>query len=107
MSEQLLLKAGVKKENTEPVPYPELNIRKLKERRIDLFSYDNGVARWLMKKENINPDNYEVVYLLATTDHYFAFHKDTSDILINRFQNELDKIKEEGIHQRILDRYLK
>lgn len=104
---QLLLEAGIEQEQIEDVPYPVLNIRKMEMARIELFAYDEGVAKWLMRKEGLNPEKYESVYLLEEGQHYFAFHVETSEILISKFQQVLDEIKAEGIHDKILNKYLK
>lgn len=38
---------------------------------------------------------------------YYVFHKDTSDILLEKMQTALDELKKDGEYQKILDKYLK
>ena len=44
--------------------------------------------------------------LIASLELYFAFHKDTSEALIQKLQDALDELKNKGEYQKILDKYL-
>ncbi|MBF0224541.1 MAG: hypothetical protein HQK76_03715 [Desulfobacterales bacterium] len=39
----------------------------------------------------LNPDDYECVMKLSSNEISFAFHKDTSDSIILKFQDALNK----------------
>ncbi|BBO74725.1 amino acid ABC transporter substrate-binding protein [Desulfosarcina widdelii] len=104
--EQLVIeKTGLTKNDLDRATNAISNIKKLAMNRIDLFAYDENVVKWIMKKEGINPDGYETVYILDIGLHFFAFNKNTPASLINRMQNILDEIKSEGEYDNIMKKY--
>ena len=110
IGEQLLVKEGIKLENLDRTGGTNVltsSINKLKLKRIDLFAYEENVVKWEIKKQGLNPEDYETVYTLKQGELFYAFHKSTPDSLIRQFQNALDVLKKEGIYQKILDKYLK
>ncbi len=79
------------------------NIQKLELNRIDLIAYsENGFSDYL-KLNNLDPKQFESVFVLKETGLYYAFHKNTPDSLIQKFQKALDSLHDE--HKRILKRY--
>ena len=110
IGEQLLVKAGLKLEKLDRLGGTNatlLQIKKLNIDRIDAWSYEQNVAMWEIKANGFNPADYEIVYKLKEGELYYAFHKDTPDDLLKKIQYELDKLKKDGIYQKILDKYLK
>ncbi len=83
------------------------SIKKLNSNRIDLFAYDSNVFKWEIKQINLNPADYEIVYVLKKGWYYYAFNKNTPDETIYQIQKNLDKLKKDGTYQKILDKYLK
>jgi ABC-type amino acid transport substrate-binding protein len=83
------------------------NIRMLTSGRIDLFAYDENVARWTIMKENLNHDDFETVLTLEEGKHYIAFNKEVSDVVINKFQRALNELKASGEYNKIMQKYLK
>jgi len=85
--------------------------RKLNSDRVDLWSYDEITAKWIIKSLGLKPQDYAVAYSFAgTKDMYFAFHISTPDALINRFQNAIDELKNKpspnnSDYKKILDKY--
>ncbi len=73
---------------------------------IDLWACDEITARWLLKKNALDPHHFTSVYILQHTDGYFAFSKDVSNDFIKAFQAELDNIKKKPVYQQILHTYL-
>jgi polar amino acid transport system substrate-binding protein len=104
---QTLELLGIRKKQLDKVAHTKQNIKKLIADRIDLWGYGENVAKWELKANGFDPSDYETVYVLKTKELYFAFHKSTSDELINRLQAILDQIKSEGEYKKILDSYLK
>jgi len=104
---QMLVSMGVNKEALNKVASNLYNLKMLEIGRIDLWGYGENVAKWEMKTFGFNPDDYETVFVLLTKELYYAFHKSTSDELIQKLQTILDQLKKDGEHQKILDRYLK
>ncbi|HOD53759.1 MAG TPA: ABC transporter substrate-binding protein [Candidatus Cloacimonadota bacterium] len=102
---QLLEKAGVK--NVDLSADMISNIKKLEADRIDLWAYEENVARWELKTQGKNLADYESVYTLLSSDLYFAFHKSTPDATISQIQKYLNDMKKDGTYQKIMDKYLK
>ena len=107
MAEQYLINAGISLDGMERVAETILNIKKLNRGRIDLWAYGENVAMWELKANGFNPADYESVYVLGRQNLYFAFHKGTSDSVIQKLQAALDTLKTDGEYEKILDRYLK
>ena len=72
------------------------NIKKLNINRIDMVVQSWEVFSNFAKELSINPDFFETVYLVDTKDIFYAFHKETPDWIIKKFQKAFDKLKEEG-----------
>lgn len=95
--EEILIKrAGVRPGNLEPVGLNIQNVRKLMAGRIDLSVHSHETLIDYCRKEGINPDLFEAVILLDKQDMYYAFHRDTPDSVIARFQKAFDDLKREG-----------
>ncbi len=99
----LLNKSGFDNNKLQEVSKLQHNIKKLELDRIDLIAYsENGFYKHL-KLNNLDPKKFESVYILKETGLYYAFHKDTPDPLIQKFQKALDSLQVE--HMSILKRY--
>jgi len=108
IGEELLYTVGVKSkqiESTGGIDALKKLIKMLNRNRFDLLSYEAGVVAWEMKKLGFNIKDYEIVFHLSQTQQYFAFHINTPDKIINLLQNTLKELKNEGQHQKILDKY--
>lgn len=106
VGQQLLEKLDMKK-NIQKVADNKLNMRKITNNRIDLWAYEENVAKWQLKSAGYDPNNFETVYTLKKAQLYFALNKNTNEKIVNKLQNSLDTLKENGTYQKILDRYLK
>ncbi|PKG39019.1 substrate-binding periplasmic protein [Psychromonas sp. Urea-02u-13] len=110
IGEQLLLAAGMQLKDLKRlggVHATRRSINKLNFDRIDAWAYEKNVALWEIKKNGFNSDDYLVVYKLFDGNLYYAFNIETPDELILELQTAFDEIKEEGIHQKIMDKYLR
>ncbi|SMG34915.1 substrate-binding periplasmic protein [Dethiosulfovibrio salsuginis] len=105
VADSLAQKAGMTK--IEGIANNLLNIKKLNSDRIDVLIYEESVANWQLKDMNLNPGDYETVYVLSESHLYYAFHKDTDQALIDQLQKVLDDMKTDGTYQAIVDKYLK
>lgn len=108
--ELYLIENGFKiRENIEPNNSYEANLKKLINRRVDLWGVVDLTAHYLVQS-NQYPKNTinEVYYLkeLSTDGAYMAFSKNTPDALVDQFRGALEKIKEDGTYDRILSKYL-
>ncbi len=107
VAELYLVDTGISVDDMERVAETVLNIRKLNRGRIDLWAYGENVAMWEFKANGFNPADYESVHVLSRQNLYYAFHKDTSDSVIQKLQAALDTVKADGTYGQILDRYLR
>ncbi|WP_372871554.1 substrate-binding periplasmic protein [Shewanella sp.] len=73
----------------------DLLLKMMTRGRIDLWAYEETVARWLIKEAGMNFDDFEVVYVLKEAELYYAFSRDVSDSIIKRLQQSIDDIKTE------------
>jgi polar amino acid transport system substrate-binding protein len=108
VGELLLLDLGVNPEQIQYVKGEEainLSFTKMKNNRIDLFSYNINVAFSNARLEGFNTNEYEVVYTLAKSALYFAFNKDTDDTVISQWQDAFDAIKANGTYDNIMLKY--
>lgn len=96
---------GLDREGIELTSSALSSLLQLKTGRIDLFAYDENVLHWIMTQEGLNPEDFESVYVLSEGFHYFGFHRDTDDELIEQFQKALDDLKDEGLYDIVLKRY--
>ncbi|MBN1971295.1 MAG: ABC transporter substrate-binding protein [Candidatus Delongbacteria bacterium] len=86
-------------------PKLQTNLLKLKHGRIDLFAYDENVTRWAITKNNMDPNDYETVFVLEEGFHYIAFNPSFPDSIINLFQSTLDTLKSNGQYNKIMIKY--
>ena len=97
----------------QTVSYPDIAARMLIFNRIDLWSYGQRTALWLIKQQGGQPSEYEPVWSFGSAGGlYLAFHRDTPDSTIELFQSALDQLKtdqpEGGLstYDRILNSYI-
>ncbi len=101
---QELASAGF--ENLDLVADSALNAGKLADGRIDLWLSGrlSGIHR--AKEQGVDVSQMKVVYEYRKEALYMAFSSQTPDTVVNRWQEALDQLKEEGLYQEILHRYL-
>ncbi len=77
----------------ERVAKPEHNIKKLKAGRIDLIAYSFDSLMIKAKALGLDPNDFVAVKVVSVLPMCYAFHKDTPDEIITRFQKALDKLE--------------
>ncbi|RTZ16778.1 transporter substrate-binding domain-containing protein [Vibrio aquaticus] len=110
VGEQLLLELGVPRDSMVESSVPETLANQMIKDRIDLWAYEENVAKWWLKKAGQNTDDYEVVYVLNEGELYFAFNLEVDSRLVGEFQRALDELKvtEDGTaspFERIISKY--
>ena len=110
--EQILLRKQVKPENIDSVTSAEMNIRKLSSGRIDLFAYSIEPAYFIIRKLELDPNDFEDVFVICRKDLYIAFNKNTSDHVIDKFQNALEQLQaptngESSEYDAVVSRYIR
>lgn len=102
-----LLKHGLKKGHRfQLVINEDINIKKLFRGSIDLMAAPESHIISQTKKLGLNYNDLEKV-LLASDEgrYYFAFSTSTDDRIVNKFQELLKKLKEEGTYSQIMNKY--
>ncbi len=111
VGEQLLLELGVPRESMQERSDAEVLAKSLKKGRIDLWAYEENVARWWLDKFGYDQKEFEVVYVLQEGELYYAFNRNVDIVLINKLQRALNILKnnvtENGTteYQKIVDKY--
>ena len=91
--EQILLTMQVKRENIDSVTSAEMNIRKLYSGRIDLFAYSIEPAYFIIHKLDLDPNDFEDVFVFYRKELFIAFNRNTDDKIINQFQHALEQLQ--------------
>ena len=108
--EQYLMENGFKiREHIEPNSSYEANLKKLVNKRVDLWGLVDLTAYYLVKSNHYPKSIIKEVYCLkgiSSEGAYMAFSRNTPDALVDRFREALKIIKEDGTYDRILSQYL-
>ena len=104
-SELFLLRLGLNVDQFTRNALTKLNLLMLNAGRVDMI-----VSGWEAFVSDVaitglNQDDFETIYTVDSSDVSFAFHRDTPDWVIQRFQKALDDIKAEGLYDRIFEKY--
>jgi len=73
--------------------------------QIDCFVYNKNAIQYDTYLSKIISKNYKVIYQIENDKLYYAFNKKTDDKIIQQWQKALDKIKLNGVYQKILHKY--
>jgi polar amino acid transport system substrate-binding protein len=90
---QRLLNNGVKIEDLILENTSKPIIEMLENGSIDAWAYNDLAGILLIQETGANASDYEIAYVLAHSDGYYAFNKDTPDSVVQSFQEALDYIK--------------
>ena len=102
---QILLTKGVSEKSMAIVSSSVQAAKMVDADRADFLAYDANVAKWIMKSNGINPNDYEEIYLLKDSSLYYALSIDVSDSLIKKFQDALDRVSAQD-RKKIEAKYL-
>jgi len=78
----------------------------LNEDRVDLAAYDQLVMFWNLKQLGADPKGFSPVYTLDKSGYYYALSLDVDDLLVEKLQKELDRLKSTGRLNTIIQSYL-
>lgn len=109
--EQYLLQNGFEKNiNIFPTSSYETNFRKLQVGRIDLWAMSEISAYHIVRQAGLKPaDTLHKSYHFtefSTEGYYMAFGLKTPDEIVERFRQALQRVKDSGLYQQILNKYL-
>jgi len=103
----LLKELGVKDDKLVRANSGEHFPKMLAAGRIDMCAYDKNVEFWFIKNSpEVNLADFEVVKTLKQSGMYYALNKDTDDAVVTRLQGALDTLRERGVVDEIIQRYV-
>ena len=84
------------------------NPLKLMDGRITLWATVDLVGIYNAKLQGINPKDMKIVYVIIKDQHkYIAFSKPIPDEMVQKWQNVLDEMKQDGAYEKILNKWIK
>ncbi|QYJ75827.1 ABC transporter substrate-binding protein [Shewanella sp. FJAT-52076] len=92
IGEEVLTQLGLA-DQLQPNASADLLLKMMARGRIDLWAYEETVAKWLIKESGMSFDDFEVVYLLREAELYYAFSRDVPEALRVQLQHALDTLK--------------
>jgi polar amino acid transport system substrate-binding protein len=84
-------------------------VRMLDKGRIDVAATSERPFRFMCKEVGVQ-DHFEVVYVLSENPTYMGFSKaggEKNKVLAEKFSQTLRQLREEGVIQKIIDKYLR
>ncbi|HKI80091.1 MAG TPA: transporter substrate-binding domain-containing protein, partial [Pseudodesulfovibrio sp.] len=81
-------------------------VQLLQSGRVDAIALDESRFKHTLAAMGFSPDDFETVLVLSEDSLYYAFSLDTSDNLIQRFQQALDRIIERPVYSELLNLYI-
>jgi len=100
---QMLIDRGLKQEDLILESTSRAIIEMLENRSIDAWAYGDTAGFWLINDLGANTSDFEVAYVLAQTEYYYAFSKETPDSLVQSFQEAIDYLKNNRAEDRLTD----
>jgi polar amino acid transport system substrate-binding protein len=108
VAEQTIVSLGYSFDNVDRTSHPVSIIKKLLSDRCSLWAYGSIAGQWVLKKNNYNPDDFEIVYNLTQKQYlYYAFNSQTPDSVVIPLQKAFDKLKANGVVDKKISKYLK
>lgn len=95
IGEQLLLALGVSAEQLKHSTNGIALAQQLQYGRIDLWAYEENVARWFLNKAELEGDDFETVYQLKQGELWYAFNPQVSDEQVNELQQAIDSLRQQ------------
>lgn len=110
IGEQSLLELGIPRDSMQEASYVVVLAEQLMKKRIDILVYSQRAANWWARQAGVDPELFEVVYVVKEGEVYFAFNRETDPQVAEKLQQGLDRLKQPdatGIsqYQKILNRY--
>ncbi|WP_227992762.1 MULTISPECIES: substrate-binding periplasmic protein [Shewanella] len=111
IGEQLLLSSGFPLSQIRQAHSAESLVRMLSKGRIQLWAYEENVARWYIANSSLPNNRFTSVFTLKESELFYAFSKDTDPKLVASFQDAIDKLKRPQVegsqsrYDKILSQY--
>jgi polar amino acid transport system substrate-binding protein len=105
VGEQFLLNLGIQKERLERTSAYANCIKMLRADRVDMVVMSWETFSLFAGREDIDTSDFESVTTLASSDLYYAFHKNAPQWIVAKFQDALDALKAEGRLEALKEKY--
>ena len=92
--------------NLKSYPDEASALRALLEGEVELLASNNTVIPAIAENIGVSMDELESVFTLSTDMSYIAFSKDTSPLLVGKWQEKLDEMKDDGFFEKIYSSWL-
>ncbi|OEU67334.1 MAG: hypothetical protein BA863_11075 [Desulfovibrio sp. S3730MH75] len=103
--EFLVNKTGMSLDDFDRASSNSNNMLKLSLGRIDLVAQSYVSMINSCKESELNPDDFEPVFVLNSKGLYFAFNNETPDHIVEKLQAAFDSIKKDGKLAEIFSKY--
>jgi polar amino acid transport system substrate-binding protein len=77
------------------------NIRHIMNGSIDLWASSDFNMPYLANQAGINPDRLKLIFPFKKVQNFIAFSIQSPDALVNRWQQTLDELKQDGTYERL------
>jgi polar amino acid transport system substrate-binding protein len=91
--------------NIESITIPALNLHRLLSGRIDLWITSNVAATKTAENEGIDFQKIKPIFTFKTKGLYIAFHKNTPDSLVNKWQQAYNDMKDDDTLESIFKKW--
>ncbi len=105
IGEQLLVGLGVKTEAIDQLNSGLSMVKKLASGRVDAVAYAFITTLSLFEQAKINPDDFEIIYVLKQSSMGYAFHNATDARILQPMRKALDELIIDGTRAKILAKY--
>jgi len=105
--EKTILAMGVPASSLDQAPDLVSNLKKLQAGRLDMLAFSVLAARSIMPGMGMNPDDYETLYVLSSSELYYAMNLGSNIKIRDALQKALDGMKASGEFSTIIGKYLK
>ncbi|MFT4607110.1 MAG: polar amino acid transport system substrate-binding protein [Urechidicola sp.] len=105
IGEQLLVGQGVKPEAIDQLNSGLSMVKKLASARVDAIAYTYVTTLKLFDQAKINPDDFEIIFVLKRSNMGYAFHNATDDRILEPMRQALDELIVDGTRAKILAKY--
>lgn len=103
--EEVIKRLGIPEENLDRVTSSEARLKKVYSGRTDIVFVNKTALIDYTNREDINPYVFQSVYELEEIDMCYAFSLDTPDWIIEKMQQELNKLHKEGFVKNLFKKY--
>jgi polar amino acid transport system substrate-binding protein len=93
VDDQQIVKANTPSKMITRTTKPDAAAKMLATGRVGLWAYNEVTALEILKRNNRNIDDYEIVHILSSDEMYFAFSKDVDDSVIQLLQKGIDQVR--------------